>query len=180
MSIGVVLQLESLEESGLGAVEIHDYFLEHPAIAPLLEGGELLEYGCYLTIGDGPAMVKQELTRPGLIIRGMDLAAGSGLAAAKTIEQDFSAESMARYREHLSENWVGKDMETYNRAPAFLEDPRMHKDYGNLLADIFCRIYNHNLTPRKHLVRTTWGAVKSAPIKITQLAGDVFAALRAL
>ena len=97
VSVGVVLRLDDLESKGLSSSEVHDHFLEHPAIAPLLRDGELLEYGCHLTIEDGPAMTSHDLARPGLVIigdaagftlntgltiRGMDLAAGSAIAAA--------------------------------------------------------------------------------------------------
>ena len=104
ISIGVVMRLDDLEKSGLASSDVHDHMLNHPAIAPLLEDGTLLEYGCHLTIEDGPAMVAHDLTRPGLMIigdaagftlntgltiRGMDLAAGSALAAAEAIEKAF-------------------------------------------------------------------------------------------
>lgn len=200
VSVGVVLQLEDLTAKGLRSSDVHDHFLAHPAIAPLLADGELLEYGCHMTIEDGPAMVAQDLTRPGLIIigdaagftlntgltiRGMDLAAGSALAAAEAIKQalaagDFSAEAMARYSQELQTSWVGADMATYAQAPAFLENPRMYGDYGQLLADVFHRIYDHDLTPRKHLLRTAMDAFKASGLKLTTLARDGFAAIRAL
>lgn len=200
ISVGVVLQLEDLEHSGLRSTDIHDHFLAHPAIAPLIADGELLEYGCHMTIEDGPAMVRQDLVRPGLLIigdaggftlntgltiRGMDLAAGSALAAVATIEQalaasDFSAESLGSYAKRLEESWVGKDMSTYSKAPAFLETPRMYKEYGQLLADIFYRIYDHDLTPRKHLLITALDALKASKVKMWTLARDLLAAVRAL
>ena len=106
VSIGVVLRLDDLAAKGLVPSAVHDYFLQHPAIAPLLEGGELLEYGCHLTIEDGPKMVSHDITRPGLIligdaagftlntgltVRGMDLAAGSAIAAAAAINKALDA-----------------------------------------------------------------------------------------
>ena len=200
ISIGVVMRLDDLEKSGLASSDVHDHMLNHPAIAPLLEDGTLLEYGCHLTIEDGPAMVAHDLTRPGLMIigdaagftlntgltiRGMDLAAGSALAAAEAIEKafqtmDFGQQSMDQYRALLDESFVGKDMATYAKAPAFLERPRMYKDYGKLAAGVFYGIFNHDLTPRRHIRKVGLDALKASGLKLTQIMGDVLAGIRAL
>ena len=200
ISIGVVMRLDDLEKSGLASSDVHDHMLNHPAIAPLLEDGTLLEYGCHLTIEDGPAMVAHDLTRPGLMIigdaagftlntgltiRGMDLAAGSALAAAEAIEKafqtmDFGQQSMDQYRALLDSSFVGKDMATYAKAPAFLERPRMYKDYGKLGAEVFYGIFNHDLTPRRHIRKVGLDALKASGLKLTQLMGDVLAGIRAL
>lgn len=200
ISIGVVMRLDDLEKSGLASSDVHDHMLNHPAIAPLLEDGTLLEYGCHLTIEDGPAMVAHDLTRPGLMIigdaagftlntgltiRGMDLAAGSALAAAEAIEKafqtmDFGQQSMDQYRALLDSSFVGKDMATYAKAPAFLERPRMYKDYGKLAAEVFYGIFNHDLTPRRHIRKVGLDALKASGLKLTQLMGDVLAGIRAL
>lgn len=200
ISIGVVMRLDDLEKSGLASSDVHDHMLNHPAIAPLLEDGTLLEYGCHLTIEDGPAMVAHDLTRPGLVIigdaagftlntgltiRGMDLAAGSALAAAEAIEKafqtmDFGQQSMDQYRALLDSSFVGKDMATYAKAPAFLERPRMYKDYGKLGAEVFYGIFNHDLTPRRHIRKVGLDALKASGLKLTQIMGDVLAGIRAL
>ncbi len=200
VSIGVVLRLDDLAAKGLSSSDIHDHFLAHPAIAPYLEGGELLEYGCHLTIEDGPAMVTTGLSRPGVLIvgdaagftlntgltiRGMDLAAGSAIAAAETADAalaagDYGAEAMQGYETRLAASFVGADMKTYVRAPAFLENPLMYQEVGQLLSDVMYGVFNHDLTPRKHLVAVASGAVKKSPIKIWQLAKLSVAAVRAL
>ncbi|MDR3438878.1 FAD-dependent oxidoreductase [Telmatospirillum sp.] len=200
VSVGVVLRLDDLEAKGLTSSEVHDHFLQHPAIAPLLRDGELREYGCHLTIENGPRMVSHDVTRPGLIIigdaagftlntgltiRGMDLAAGSGIAAAKTIVRalelgSYGQQAMDDYRNQLDATFVGADMKTYARAPEFLEVPRMYKEYGLLLADIFHDIYNHDTTPRKHIAATAFGAFKRSKMKLFTTIGDVLKGVRAL
>ena len=200
ISIGVVMRLDDLEKSGLASSDVHDHMLNHPAIAPLLEDGTLLEYGCHLTIEDGPAMVAHDLTRPGLMIigdaagftlntgltiRGMDLAAGSALAAAEAIEMafqtmDFGQQSMDQYRALLDSSFVGKDMATYAKAPAFLECPRMYKNYGRLAAEVFYGIFNHDLKPRRHMRKVGLDVLKASGLKLTQIIGDVLAGIRAL
>ncbi len=200
VSIGVVLRLDDLEAKGLTSSEVHDHFLQHPDIASLLSGGELLEYGCHLTIEDGPAMVSHDITRPGLIIigdaagftlntgltiRGMDLAAGSGIAAATTILKalelgSYNQQAMDDYKNQLNVSFVGADMKTYAKAPDFLDVPRMYKDYGLLLADIFHDIYNLDTTPRKHITATALGAFKRSKLKLLPIISDALKAVRAL
>ncbi len=200
ISVGVVLRLDDLEAKHLVSSDVHDLFLSHPAIAPLIEGGELSEYGCHLTIEDGPAMASHDLTRPGLLIigdaggftlntgltiRGMDLAAGSALAAAKTIAAaldvgDFSQSSMDRYLDELKGSYVGADMELYRRAPKFLETPRMYEGYGLLLADVLHGMFDLDTTPRRHIVGVARQALKRSGIGLMALARDGWAAMRAL
>ncbi len=200
VSVGVVLRLDDLTARGLSSSDVHDHFLSHPAIAPLLEGGELLEYGCHLTIEDGPAMASHDLARPGLMIigdaagftlntgltiRGMDLAAGSAIAAATAAGAaldvgDFSQAAMDRYRAEVDESFVGADMATYRRAPGFLETARMYEAYGPLLADVLHGMYNLDTTPRTHILKVAMDALKRSGIKVTELARDGWAAVRAL
>lgn len=181
LSIGVVLRLDDLVSRGDTSSELHDRFLSHPAIEPFLRGGELLEYGCHIVAEGGQAMV-HDLTRPGLVVvgdaagltlntgftvRGMDLAAGSGLAAARAIDTalqkgDFSKSSLDAYCVELDNVFVGKDMRTYARAPHFLENPRMYGAYGQFLSDVMYSVYNLDMTPRQHLLPSAMQALKKA------------------
>jgi len=199
VSIGVVLRLDDLARSGLSSSDLHDRLLDHPAIRPFLRGGELLEYGCHLVAEGGQSMV-HDLTRPGLVVvgeaagftlntgftvRGMDLAAGSGVAAATAIDGalragDFSQGSLDAYPAGLDRTFVGQDMKTFSRAPAFLENKRMYQDYGRLLSDVLYGVYNLDLTPRKHLLPTAVGAFRRSPVRLGHLVKDAFSGMRAL
>jgi electron transfer flavoprotein-quinone oxidoreductase len=199
LSIGVVLRLDDLVSRGETSSELHDRFLSNPALEPLLKGGELLEYGCHMVAEGGWAMV-HDLTRPGLVVvgeaaglalntgftvRGMDLAAGSGLAAARAIDAallrgDFSKSSLDRYSAELGSVFVGKDMRTYARAPHFLENPRMYGAYGQFLSDVLYGVYNLDMTPRRRLFSNTMGALKRSPLNILQLTKDMYNGLRSL
>ncbi|MDD4752212.1 MAG: FAD-dependent oxidoreductase [Desulfitobacteriaceae bacterium] len=199
LSIGVVLRLDDLVSKEETSSELHDRFLTHPAIEPFLRGGELLEYGCHMVAEGGQAMV-HDLTRPGLVVvgdaagltlntgftvRGMDLAAGSGVAAAKAIDAalskgDFSKASLDAYCAELDKIFVGKDMRTYAKAPHFLENPRMYGAYGQLLSDVMYGVYNLDTTPRQRLVSGALGALKKSPLSLLQLVKDMYAAGRSL
>jgi len=199
LSIGVVLRLDDLVKRGESSSDLHDRFLGHPAIEPFLKAGELLEYGCHLVAEGGQSMV-HDLTLPGLVVvgdaagltlntgftvRGMDLAAGSAIAAARAIDvalqkRDFSKASMDLYKAELDQSFVGKDMRTYARAPEFLETERMYGDYGLLLSDLLYSVYNLDTTPRKRMVASTLEALKKSPLHTLQLVRDAYRAGRAI
>ena len=200
VSVGVVVRLDEIERSGAASsADIHDRFLRHPAIAPLLRGGELLEYGCHLVAEGGLAMV-HDLVRPGLVVvgdaagltlntgltvRGMDLAAGSAIAAATVIHEaleagDTSQARLAAYPAELDRGFIGRDLRTYARTPAFLETSRMYGAYGGLAANMLHGVFNLDTSPRRHLVPTAWRAVRRSPVKLRQLARDAVGAARAL
>lgn len=199
LSIGVVLRLDDLVAKGADSAEIFDHFLTHPAIAPLLEGGEIAEYGSHLIAEGGLAMLGQIVTNgmvvvgdaagltlnTGLTVRGMDLAAASGIAAADAIGAaldggDVSATGLAPYREALMASFAGQDLQTYAKAPAFLERERMYHDYGTLLGDILHRVFDHDLSPRRPLLKTARAELKKSPVSLRDLVSDGLAGVRAL
>lgn len=199
VSIGIVANVPALEYGNYVVTDVHDHFLEHPAIAPFLEGGELIEYGCHM-IAEGGAKMQHDLVRPGLVVigdaagftlntgftvRGMDLAAGSAQAAAAAIGAaldagDFSQDRLEGYVAEYEKTFVGADMATYARAPEFLESPEMYGKLGEMLADVFHGVYNLDLTPRKHILPTAWDAVKGSGMKLGRLARIAYQAVRAL
>ena len=154
-----------------------------------------MPYGRRRRSGHGP---RPDKTRPGcgwrsrrlalntgFTVRGMDLAAGSGLAAARAIDAallkgDFSKSSLDRYTVELDSMFVGKDMRTYARAPRFLENPRVYGAYGQFLSDVLYGVYNLDMTPRQRLLSNAMGALKRSPLNLLQLTKDMYDGLRAL
>lgn len=199
ISVGVVLRLDDLVAKGYRSTELFDHFLAHPFIAPLLAGGELLEYGCHLVAeggldmvgeihGDGVVIVGDAagLTlNTGLTVRGMDLAVASAGAAAEAIDEaigtgDVSAKGLASYREALLASPAGNDMVTFKKAPPFLERERMYSTYGQLCADVLYDVFNHDMTPRRHLRDVIFRNIKKSPVRVRDLVSDVVAGGRAL
>lgn len=199
VSVGVVIRLDDLRISNLSSAEIHDHFLTHPAIAPFLESGELLEYGCHLVAEGGMAM-QHDLVRDGLVVigdaagftlntgftvRGMDLAAGSARAAAEAIDvaierDDLSSASLSEYVNRYQASFVGQDMMTYARAPEFLEIPQMYREVGLLAADVLHGVYNLDLSPRKKLVPTVMAAMAKSSMSLLTLGKIAAKAVRSL
>lgn len=199
ISVGVVLRLDDLTAKEKVATDVFDHFLTHPVIAPYLEGGEVIEYGCHLVAEGGLNMIGEidmdgmvvvgdaaGLTlNTGLTVRGMDLAVASGVAAAASIgaaldRKDPSKAGLAGYREALFASYAGKDMKTYARAPSFLEVERMYKDYGELIGNVLYGVFNLDNKPRAHLLKVAVTAFKKSPVKIRHLISDGIAGVRAL
>jgi electron transfer flavoprotein-quinone oxidoreductase len=199
LSIGIVVRLDDLTAKKKIVTDIFDHFLQHRFIAPYLEGGELLEYGCHLVAEGGLHMIGEIVTdgmvvvgdaagltlNTGLTVRGMDLAVGSAVAAAEAIgaaldAKDTSKAGLAGYRDRLFASYVGQDMKTYARAPSFLEVERMYKQYGELLANVLYGAFNLDTQPREHLVKVARKSLARSPLKMRQLVRDGIAGARAL
>ena len=199
ISVGVVLRLDDLTAKRKVATDVFDHFLTHQFIAPYLEGGEVIEYGCHLVAEGGLDMIGEismdgmivvgdaaGLTlNTGLTVRGMDLAVASGVAAASGIavaldQKDPSRLGLAGYREALLASYAGQDMKTYAKAPSFLEVERMYKDYGELIGNVLYGVFNLDNEPRGHLVKVALKAFKKSPVKLRHLISDGFAGGRAL
>lgn len=126
-------------------------FKQHPAIRPLLQGGETVEFLAHLipeagarsipkVHGDGylicgdAAMLGNPVHR-----EGSNLAMESGRLAGQTVIRakergDFSERSLSEYRGRLDQSWIVKDMQKYEGAVPLLEDrPQMLTKYPDLL-----------------------------------------------
>ena len=199
ISVGLVLRLDDLVKKGLRSVDIFDHMLAHPLVDSLIRGGELIEYGSHLVNEGGEAMMGQIVhnglvlvgdaagltLNTGLTVRGMDLATGSAIAAAKGIGEaiaanDVSAAGLSAYKRELDASFVGQDMHTYAKAPHFLENDRMYGAYGQLIADVMHSVFNLDTTPRQHLLKTARGVLKQSDVKLTQLMKDGLEGVRAL
>jgi len=199
LSVGLVLRLDSLVTSGQASAEVFDRFLAHPLVAGLVAGGEVLEYGSHLVPEGGRAMVGRVASdglvvvgdaaglclNTGLTVRGMDLAAASGVAAATGIDValtsgDVSETGLAGYRRELMAGVVGQDLATYAKAPGFLGRERLYGAYGDLLAGVLRGAYRHDLAPRRRLLAIARDELRRSPVRLRQLASDVVAGVRSL
>jgi electron transfer flavoprotein-quinone oxidoreductase len=199
LSVGIVVRLDDLTAKKKVVTDIFDHFLQHQFIAPYLEGGELLEYGCHLVAEGGLNMIGEIVTdgmvvvgdaagltlNTGLTVRGMDLAVGSAVAAAEAVgdaldRKDVSRASLARYREKLFASYVGQDMKTYAKAPGFLEIERMYKQYGELFANVLYGAFNLDTQPRQHLFKVARKSLGQSPLKVRQLVRDGISGARSL
>jgi electron transfer flavoprotein-quinone oxidoreductase len=146
ISLGLVVRMDALSRLG-GEARLPDLveaFKSGPATAPLIAGGETVEYGAHL-IPEGGHGALIEPGVPGLLLagdaaglvlntgnllRGMDLAMASGVLAARSIvahrEQPASEACLAHYREALSDSFVMRELGVHRKAPRILANERLY------------------------------------------------------
>jgi electron transfer flavoprotein-quinone oxidoreductase len=160
VSIGVVATLSDIGYSDISVPNLVDRFKEHPAIAPLLEGGETEEYAAHLVSEDGIYMVP-ELYRDGVLVvgdaaglvvnlgftvRGMDFAIESGRLAAETIlkaheMRDYSAKMLSAYEKALEDSFVFRDMRAYKGFPALTANRMIYKNLPETADEIVTKLF---------------------------------------
>ena len=136
----------------------------------LIKGGEAKEYSGHMIPEGGykslPKLFANGLLvageaaglnfNNGFILRGMDYAMASGLAAAGTVLRakaagDFSEKSLSMYRRELADSFVLKDMERFKELPDMLSIPRIYTAYPNLLCSLGREIFEVNGSRRRRL-----------------------------
>ena len=130
VSIGLGVSLNDLIENSLRPYELLDKLKTHPQIAPLIEGGELVEYSAHL-IPEGGYKKIPNIASNGVMIcgdaamfvnnmhwEGTNLAMISGKLAGETAiialgKNDFSEKALSLYQEKLENSFIIKDLRTY-------------------------------------------------------------------
>jgi electron transfer flavoprotein-quinone oxidoreductase len=198
LSLGLVMHLGSLAESGKTPYELLNSFMVQPQMAKLLKGGRLLEYSAHLVpeggyemmpelVGDGILVTGDAAAMcvvTGLNLEGINHAVQSGVLAGRAVvhahqQRDFTRSGLSTYRRMLEESFVLKDLKLYRRAPHMLHNDRIYTKYPELLCSIMDQIYRIDGTPKdtmtKLLLRTA-----GDKIGIKNLMADVYAGWRSL
>jgi len=167
ISIGVVAHLGSLKEGNRKPYDILADFLEHPYVKGLVKGYTKLEYSAHLIPEGGFDMVPELYTdgmlvagdaaalcyNNGLNLEGMNLAITSGSLAAETVIEvrktgDYSARSLALYKEKLGASHALKDLKSFRHAPEMMKMDELYSVYPALLCDLMEQIYQADGKPR--------------------------------
>lgn len=130
VSIGLGITMNELVENGITPYGLLEDLKKHPTIAPLIKGGELIEYSAHLIPEGGYKKVPQ-LYANGVMIagdagmlvdnlhwEGTNLAMISGKLAGETAilaihKEDYTEEVLIRYQEKLEDSFVLKDLKAY-------------------------------------------------------------------
>ncbi len=198
IAVGVVLQLPALGASGRRPEEFIADVKSHPAIAPLVAGGELKEHSAHL-IPEGGFDAMPELSTDGLLIagdaaglclaagiwlEGVNFAIGSGNAAADTAVDalrsgDTSAAGLAVYRRRLEANFVLRDHRKLREAPHLVLSDRVQHAYPNIVCDMVESLFTvDNPRPKAGGLRTVWRELRKSNVRIGDVAKDAWAMLR--
>jgi electron transfer flavoprotein-quinone oxidoreductase len=191
LSIGLVMHLDKLVHAGVKPDEVMEEFLVHPMVEPLVRGGKLLEYGAHLVPEGGIAMMPRLYmngmlvigdaaglsVNNGFVVRGMDLAIGSGIAAAEAVleakaKNDFSAQSLSVYQQKMDKSFVMKDMKTYAGAPHFMKRPRMYEAYPEMVTHMMAKIYRQEAMPKNHIRGDVLKGFRESNVSLLDLVKD--------
>jgi electron transfer flavoprotein-quinone oxidoreductase len=196
LSIGTGALLEDLILTGINVNDMLDRFKRHPAIAPLLAGGETVEYSAHLipeggynrlppVYGDGVVVVGDAAGFVNPLNReGANLAMLSGKLAAQAIVEakargDFSAATLSRYRELLDESVVIKDLYKIRNVTDFAHArPHLLRDYPRLLSEVAREYLTVDGVPKKEKQARIGRMLRGVPKG--RLLSDAVGALRAM
>ncbi|MFN8592936.1 MAG: FAD-dependent oxidoreductase [Thermomicrobiales bacterium] len=196
ISIGTGALLQDLIHSGRNVNDMLDRFKAHPAITPLVSGGETLEYSGHLIPEGGYKRLPQVYCDGAVVVgdaaqlvnplnrEGANLAMLSGrLAALAIIEakaaDDFSAMQLSRYRELLDDSVIMSDLHKIRNVTEFAHPrPHLFREYPQVLAGMFEEYLRVDGTPKKIKLKKMAKLAMSLPKQ--RLVTDVLGSLRAL
>ncbi|MGB1697286.1 MAG: FAD-dependent oxidoreductase, partial [Thermoplasmatota archaeon] len=190
LSLGVVVNLETLEGTNKTTHEIIEEFRAQPYIANLVKGGEIVEYGAHL-VPEGGYESFAELYRDGvmvvgdaagfcfsngIVIQGMNYAIRSGICAADAVEVavkkgDFSAVTLHAYEKLLEQDGILGDFKRFKTVSKALWNPRMFSTYPDFFAEIFRSILSAE-GKKKKMKQHLFGAMAAVGLKKGDAAKD--------
>ena len=157
-----------------GAVKgmVGSAFKAHSSVAPLLRGGETVEYATKMIPEDsyddfsdlyaaGVMLVGDcaGLVNPSIHHEGTNLAMASGVFAAEAFleareKQDFSRSGLESYRNRLDASWVMQDLEHYRGTVDFLRANREFVDsYPRITVELMRDYFTVDDTPKAEVRR---------------------------
>lgn len=167
LSLGIVVQLESLLKRQVKASDLIEDFKSHPTIRELIREGQTVEYSAHLIPVSGLKMMPRLVTDgmlitgdaaglvlgTGFILEGANLAMASGVAAGETVvharqKGDFSQSTLQHYMNLLQDQFVLKDLHTFRYAPEFLENERIYQEYPQWACEMAMKIFHNDGKPR--------------------------------
>ncbi|MCP3987768.1 MAG: FAD-dependent oxidoreductase [Actinomycetia bacterium] len=198
VAVGVVLSLSGLGAQTARPEELIANLKAHPAIAPLVEGGEIKEYSAHL-IPEGGYDAMPVLFTDGLLVagdaggmclaagvwlEGVNFAIGSGATAASVAldalnKDDCSAEVLASYPTRLEEEFVLRDHRKLRKAPGFVLSDRVQHQYPNLFCDLAEAVFTvTNPEPKRGMAALVRSAAKGQGVRLRDLVRDGLRASR--
>ncbi len=196
LSVGTGALLTDLIATGRNVNDMLDRFKRHPAIVPLLQGGETIEYAAHL-IPEGGFNRLPQIYADGVVVvgdsagfvnplnrEGVNLAMLSGKLAAQAIVEaaaraDFSAASLSRYRELVDDSVIMEDLyKIRNVTPFAHERPHLFRDYPELASSIAREYLTVDGSSKKEKQRKIANIVRAVPKR--RLLGDIVGAVKSL
>jgi electron transfer flavoprotein-quinone oxidoreductase len=200
LAVGVVLSLKELAAHRRRPEEIIATMKAHPAIAPLVEGGELKEYSAHVIPEGGYAMMPTLVAdgmlvagdaaalclAAGLWLEGVNFAMGSGLAAGRAADDalrtgDTSADGLKGYRQRLESSFVLADHRKLRDVPHLVLSDRVQRRYPAVACNVVERLFRvDNPQPKPGLLRIVRDEIKRNGLRWRDMARDAWRGGKAL
>ncbi len=171
VSLGVCATLCDIGYTDVSVPKMVDRFANHPAIAPLLEGGEVIEYSAHLVPEEGIHMVPKLYgdgvlvtgdaagfcINLGFTVRGMDFAIESGRLAAETVIRantygNFSAAALSYYEQLINDSFIKRDLDSAKGFPTLLTRREMFTNLPEMVDDIAAKLFTVDGQPDRGIV----------------------------
>ncbi len=198
IAVGVVLKLTKLGSQQQRPEQIIATLKQHPAIAPLVQDGELKEYSAHLIPEAGLKMMPKMTTdgmlvagdaaalclAAGLWLEGVNFAMASGMyageAAVEAVQaNDTSATGLAGYQRRLSDTFVLRDHRKLHRAPELVLSDRVQHLYPSMVANVVERMFRvDNPNPKPGVRRILNQERKRAGVRRRDLLRDGWTGFR--
>jgi electron transfer flavoprotein-quinone oxidoreductase len=198
IALGVVLKLPKLSAQKKRPEEIIAELKRHPAIAPLIEGAEVIEYSAHVIPEAGldmmPKMVADGLLvagdaaalclAAGIWLEGVNFAMASGMYAGQSAAQavtagNTSASGLQSYTKKLNETFVLKDHKKLRKIPHLVLSDRVQHKYPGFVTGIVERMFRvENPHPKPGVRRILREERKKAGISLIDLIRDALTGLK--
>lgn len=198
VSIGLVLSLPQLAKGGIRPEQRLARLKEHPAIAPLIEGGEVTEYSAhvipeagynmmpelisdgFLVAGDAAAMC----LAAGIWLEGVNFAIGAGAAAGRTAagavnRGDTTADGLAGYRTRLETSFVLADHRKLRDAPHIVMSDLAQQKVPKVICGMAEQVFTVvNPDPKPGMFKILWSELRRNKMGIRDAASHGIRAAR--
>jgi electron transfer flavoprotein-quinone oxidoreductase len=192
ISVGAVLSLVGLRDSGKRPEEIIAGLKAHPAIAPLVRGAELKEYSAH-TIPEGGLDGMPRLVTDGMLVagdaahlclasgiwlEGVNFAIGSGELAGEAAAEavrgaDTSARGLAGYRRRMEDSFVLANHKKLRGAHKLILGERAQGQYPQLVCNIAQQVFTvTDPEPKAGLRRWVHSERKRVGVRLRDLVRD--------
>jgi electron transfer flavoprotein-quinone oxidoreductase len=198
VAVGAVLHLPGLVASKRRPEEIVADLKEHPAISPLVSGGELVEYSAHLIpeggyddmpqlAGDGILVAGDAAglcLAAGIWLEGVNFAIGSGMAAGETAAEalrrgDVTAAGLQGYRRRLEHGFVLADHRKLRHAPRLLLSDRMQQQYPHLICNLVEELFTvRNPEPKPGGIKVALRELRRGGVRMRDVARDAWTMVR--
>jgi len=199
ISLGLIVNIQSLFGKGVYSHDLIERFKEHPAIQRRIQGAELAEYGAklissgwasrpaafhgdgWMVAGDAAGFVFSN----GLVIQGMNYAIRSGLMAAETAlaakaAGDASAARLSEYDRRLETSGVLPDFRNFEGLDRVKWNPRIYSAYPRFATELLHAMMSESGAPKQSVRKLVRAAQKAAGVSTSALLRDGIEILRDL